>query len=233
MMIKVNVVEDNQFLLDDIIYSLNTRGFDCGGAVNAKSFDCLMLSKQPDIVILDITLPDESGLSIARRLRDSHKTKNIGIVFLTARGSLNDRIEGLELADSYQVKPIDYGELAAVITSVYRRLPTNGSFLENLVWQLHEKTLELHSPLGEILGVSYREYIVLQELCQSTTGPVSAKQIIEAWNENWLTYEKNRLELLLSRLRSKIKGLSNDKANPIRSIRNQGYNLMIVIEIKS
>jgi len=230
-MLKVCIVEDNQHLLEDIVYSLNTQGFDCYGAADAKSFNSLMLNKQPDMLVLDINLPDESGFSIAQRLRDNPKTKNMGIIFLTARGGLDDRVIGLELADSYQVKPVDYRELAAVINSVYRRLPASAHLGGEQVWQLYEKTLELRSPVGAVLGISYREFIVLRELSQGAISPVSAQHIVEAWDENWLSYEKNRLELLLSRLRSKIKAVSHYRDNPIRAMRNQGYKLMIPIEL--
>ena len=72
---------------------------------------------------------------------------------------------------------------------------------------------------------------MLRKLAQQHAGPLSAKQIIEAWDEDWLTFEKNRLELLLSRLRTKIKNINDIKLNPIRAIRNQGYQLMIPLEI--
>jgi DNA-binding response OmpR family regulator len=82
-----------------------------------------------------------------------------------------------------------------------------------------------------VLSLSHREFILLRELAQSSNAPVSAKQIIEAWGENWLHYEKNRLELSLSRLRRKIKNISDDSLNPVRAIRNQGYHLMIPIQV--
>lgn len=229
-MIKVFIVEEAPYLLDDMVSYLNHQGFDCSGGSDAKSVDNLISKNLPDIVVLDWRLSDDEGLLIAQQLRNDARTNQIGIIFLTSRGRLDDRVIGLKFVDSYHIKPIDLRELAAVISSIYRRLSTN-SFTPELVWQLHEKTLELYSPDGVALTISYREFIILRELALSPTNPVSAQQIVETWGENWLTYEKNRLELLLSRLRAKIKLIHNDKSNPIRAMRNQGYHLMIPIEL--
>jgi len=230
-MIKVFVVEDNDYLLEDIVHSLKLQGYDCYGATDALTFDELLAREVPDLVILDWNLPGEDGLSIAERLHANDKTNHVGIIFLTARGSLEDRIAGLELADAYLTKPIDYQELGSIITSINRRLaPNNESSVES-VWKINEKTLELNTPQNKILSLSYREYIALYKLAESPGIPVSAQKIVEAWGENWLRFEKNRLELLLSRLRRKIKDNSNIKLNPIRSVRNEGYHLMIPIEI--
>lgn len=231
-MIKVYVVEDNPHLLDDAVSCLSSLGFDCYGASDARKLSVLITAQLPDVVVLDRILPGEDGLTISKRLRDGDKTSHVGIVFLTACGDLDERIEGLEFADSYLVKPIDYRELAAVITSIHRRSLSVDSFSEQKNWRLHEKTLELSSPFGGVIAISYREYVVLRELSQSLVEPVSAQHIVETWGEDWLTYEKNRLELLLSRLRVKIKSIDSGNINPIRSIRNQGYHLMIAIDLQ-
>jgi len=231
-MTRVYVVEDNPNLLDDCLLYLNTQEFECYGAVDGKGLDILLEQQLPDVIVLDWVLPGETGLAIAERLRADSKTSNVGIIFLTGYSHIDNRIAGLEFADSYHVKPIDYRELAAVITSIQRRT-TNSSPLstKSLSWQLHEKTLTLQSPYGKNLRLSHREYIMLHKLALQHAGPLSAKQIIEAWDEDWLTFEKNRLELLLSRLRTKIKAINDVKLNPIRAIRNQGYQLMIPLEI--
>ncbi len=233
-MIKVYIVEDQRYLLEDIVYCLNKQGYDCEGAVNASYFYKLINKQLPDVVILDWMLPDEDGLAIASELRGDSKTKNIGIIFLTARSNIDDRIMGLEVADSYQVKPIDYRELGAIINSVYRRSSVEIEAPDQPSWKLYEATLELHSPLGQIVYLSHRELVVLCELSRSAAAnkPIAAQEIVELWNENWITYEKNRLELCLSRLRKKIKSISSSNINPIRAVRHEGYILIIKVEIE-
>jgi len=227
----VYIVEDNLHLLEDTLLYLKSLGISCSGAASANELHTLMLEKLPDILILDWGLPNEDGLSIAQRLRTNEHTQNIGIIFLTARSRLDDRITGLEFADSYHTKPIDYQELKAVINSLYRRISNNINTTIESEWQLHRQKLELHSPTGKILTLSYREFITLQILAQNKNTTISAKKIIEAWGEDWFLFERNRMELLLSRLRSKIKTIGNIQSNPIRSVRNQGYQLSIPIKI--
>jgi len=230
-MIRIYIAEDNTHLLEDSILCLTAQGFDCHGAPDAHSFNALISERIPDVVVLDWMLPDETGLAIAQKLRTDERTKEIGIIFLTARSDISDRISGLEFADAYHVKPIDYGELGAVINSVYRRSNTINSHKTKSTWQLHKTTLALHSPDNEILDLSHREFALLRELAHSPKTPVSAKQIIETWGEDWMLFEKNRLELLLSRLRTKMKNMSDDALNPIRAIRHEGYQLMIAIQV--
>jgi len=230
-MMRIYIVEDSPYLLEDSILCLNAQGFDCYGAPDARSFTALISERLPDVVILDWMLPDESGLSIAKKLRENEQTKKIGIAFLTARSDIGDRITGLAFADAYHVKPIDYQELGAVITSIYRRTATTEPISTEPLWRLDTKRLTLKSPTNKTLILSHREFILLRQLAQTPNIPVSAKQIIESWGENWMIFEKNRLELLLSRLRGKIKAMSEDTLNPVRAIRNHGYQLVIKVQI--
>ncbi len=230
-MIRVYIVEDNAQLLEDATLCLNAQGFDCYGAPDGQSFNDLISKQLPDIAVLDWMLPDETGLVISQRLRNNEQTNKIGIIFLTSRSDIGARISGLEFADAYHVKPIDYLELGAVIKSVYRRIEITKSSATKPTWRLDAGNLILHSPAGQSLNLSHREFILLRELANSPNSPVSAKLIIESWGEEWINFEKNRLELLLSRLRTKMKNISDDSLSPIRAIRNQGYHLMIPIQV--
>jgi len=230
-MIRIYIVEDNAQLLEDATLCLNAQGFDCYGASDGQSFNTLISERLPDIAVLDWVLPDETGLVISQRLRNNEQTNKIGIIFLTARSDIGARISGLEFADAYHVKPIDYLELGAVIKSIYRRMEIINSSATKPTWHLDTGNLILHSPEGQSLNLSHREFILLRALANSPNTPVSTKLIIESWGEEWINFEKNRLELLLSRLRTKIKNISDDSLNPIRAIRHQGYHLMIPIQV--
>jgi len=231
-MIKVYIVEDRGHLLDDIVYSLKVQGHDCRGVHNVQQLEALIEQELPDIVILDWTLSGDDGLSIARKLRQNKITKQIGIIFLTARSSLHERLIALELVDSYQVKPVDYRELGAIIASIYRRLGVSeAQHIPEISWRLHENSHELHAPSGPVLKLSFREYQLIAKLAENKLPTVSSQTIVELWGEEWAGYKKNRLELILSRLRKKIMAIDPLISNPIQAVRNLGYSLQIPIKV--
>lgn len=115
------MVDDEEDLREPIAAYLNEQGMEVGEAGGGADLDALLLRRVPALVVLDVTMPDEDGFSIARRLRA--KYDNIGIVMLTARRDVIDRVVGLELgADDYIMKPFEPRELLARIRSVLRRL---------------------------------------------------------------------------------------------------------------
>jgi two-component system LytT family response regulator len=115
------VVDDEEDLREPIAAYLREQGIDVDEASGGGALDRLLARRIPALVVLDVTMPDEDGFSIARRLRANHG--NIGIVMLTARRDVIDRVVGLELgADDYIMKPFEPRELLARIRSVLRRL---------------------------------------------------------------------------------------------------------------
>jgi len=115
------MVDDEEDLREPIAAYLREQGVEVGEAGGGAELDTLLLRRVPALVVLDVTMPDEDGFSIARRLRA--KYDNIGIVMLTARRDVIDRVVGLELgADDYIMKPFEPRELLARIRSVLRRL---------------------------------------------------------------------------------------------------------------
>ena len=226
-MISVILVEDHDGLREDVVLGLSAEGLQAQGVADGVAFDLLFRSAAPDVVVIDRMLPGEDGLSIARRIRSATTTKTTGIVFLSSLGSLDERIEGLGLADAYMVKPADMRELAAVISSVFRRLNPVEKGRNPGLWRILPHRLELISPQGRSTEISFNEMQILALLAEADGMPVSARRLVEAIGENWLQYEKNRLELILSRLRQKIRKVENVSANPIKSVRNEGYLLTI------
>lgn len=115
------MVDDEEDLREPIAAYLREQGVEVGEAGGGTDLDALLLRRVPALVVLDVTMPDEDGFSIARRLRARYD--NIGIVMLTARRDVIDRVVGLELgADDYIMKPFEPRELLARIRSVLRRL---------------------------------------------------------------------------------------------------------------
>src|SRR3546814_313596 len=116
----VYLVDDDDDLREELLLGLSRLGLNVHGFDSATSLYRAYAAKPPDIVILDIGLDGEDGLSIAAHLRASH---SVGIIMATARSSIDDRIDGLRTgADAYLVKPIDVLELAATVVALNERL---------------------------------------------------------------------------------------------------------------
>lgn len=115
----VVVVDDEADLREPVVDYLNAEGLSCLGAASGAELDALMAERRVSLVVLDINMPQEDGLSIGRRLRAAG---GVGLIFLTAKRDLIDRVAGLELgADDYVTKPFEPRELLARIRSVLRR----------------------------------------------------------------------------------------------------------------
>lgn len=218
-MIRIAVVEDNQDLLDDVLFNLERVGYRVEGYPHAAAFDANMERFSPHVVVLDIGLPDEDGLSIAARLRQRHP--NLGIVMLTARTTLNDRITGhRQGADNYLCKPVAMEELIAVIEARTRGpLP---EMAPSRHWQFDTSQLCLNTPDNQSITLTSAEAVLIRLLASSSGQQAHRADIVEALGADYLTYDPRRLEAIVSRLRRKIAGCLPD-ANPLRAMRNQGY----------
>ncbi|WP_421848177.1 response regulator transcription factor [Marinomonas sp.] len=226
-MARIYFVEDNEYLLSDGLLWLKSEGYDAKGVSSAEEFYALMSEQKPDLVLLDWNLPEEDGLSIANKLKNTPETHDILIIFVTSRNTINDKLSGLDRADAYLTKPFDYRELLAMIRALLRRTAIHRSQLGNPVLAYVPSQKNIRMPNGEEIDITEKENIILQVLLSNPNDIVSHKLIAEALNEPMSFYEKNRTEALVSRLRNKLK---TGEDNPIRSFRNKGYQLMIKIE---
>jgi DNA-binding response OmpR family regulator len=169
--------------------------------------------------VLDLGLPLEDGLFIARRLRQQQPV--LGIVMLTARGSLDDRLAGLEEgADAYLVKPVDMRELVGTLHSVLRRLTVVAPPSE--AWLLYPDTLSIGSPSGELVALTATEMNLLKCLAEAAPDPVSRETLAAAMGHPEPDFDYRRLEVAFSRLRKKI-DTTLAVESPIRSARGRGY----------
>lgn len=119
----IYLVEDDNNIRELVVYTLNSTGMDTVGFEKPTLFWQAMEQAMPDLILLDIMLPEEDGLSILKKLRASEKNKNIPIMMLTAKGSEYDKVIGLDLgADDYMPKPFGMMELIARIKALLRRI---------------------------------------------------------------------------------------------------------------
>jgi len=227
-MTRIYFVEDNPILLNNGLLWLNNEGYDAHGASSYEELVTLMSVQRPDLVLLDWNLPGKGGLFIANKLRNDPETKNLCIIFVTARNSINDKVSGLEKADAYITKPFDYRELLATIRALLRRTTIHSISSDENTWLHFTQQRILRRPDGHELDITEKENIIIQLFVQNAGKIVSHELISQALNENPVTYDKNRTEALLSRLRNKLK---TDNKNPIRSFRNKGYQLMTNVKI--
>lgn len=225
---KIILIEDDADLRHSLVDCMAMTGFSVSAADSALQFYRLVAEDAFNVAIIDIGLPDEDGLSLARFLRQ-HRP-GTGIIMLTARGSVSDRVVGFDTgADVYLVKPVDYEELEAAIRSVLRRLngarhPAAGLMADDSAarWIFHRDSLSLTAPDGSTMGLSNREARLLITLIDSGDDIVSRSRLLGDLDYPDTEAGHRSLSAVFVRLRAKVEhatGLSL----PIQTIRGQGY----------
>lgn len=238
----VLIVEDHAGLREDLILQLNMLGFSARGASSGAEMQEAIAHALPHLIVMDIGLPDTDGFTLVRSLA-THPS--IGVVFLTARRDLEDRLRGLEEGgDAYLVKPVDIRELASTLRAVDRRIAhlrepateqatpavpaiENGTEHEN--WILAPGGWHLQKGSSPAITLSASERTFMQRLTQQVGTPVSREEIARSLALNPNEIDFHRIEMLVSRLRSKVKETTKHVL-PIKAVRGQGYLLLETIE---
>jgi two-component system, OmpR family, response regulator RegX3 len=228
---KILLVEDERAIIDPLTEALDREGFDASVATSAREAMPAARSSDPDLVLLDIGLPDGSGLDVCRELRRESETP---VIMLTARGSEADRVAGLELgADDYVVKPFSAREVVARIRAVLRRARTDRPDGDgpiaigelNLDPARHEVR---HA--GEALELSRKEFELLRVLMEDAGSVITREALIEdVWDMNWFGSTKT-LDVHISGLRRK---LGDDPKEPryIHTVRGVGFRFSAPDEV--
>ena len=228
-MIRIGLIEDNTEYRDNLAFFLRREGFDIAFECDGHEIDQTLAQHPCDLILLDLGLPDEDGLAIARRLRTQQPT--LGIVMLTARGSLDDRVSGMrEGADAYLVKPVDFRELMAVLKSLLRRLDIGAKSVENPgktpvekppVWQLRPAQLQLVPPESPPIKLTGREAKLLGHMVRAYPHPVSRQVLVDTSEAVVTSLDFRHIEVALSRLRKKIEDATGQSL--ILALRSEGY----------
>lgn len=220
----IALVEDNESLRTELMFHLTCAGHTVTGLADGAALDLHLASQPCRLVVLDLGLPGEDGLSICERLRRDRP--ELGIVMLTARGMAHDRLAGLQGgADAYLIKPAPAEELLAVITNLLRRLDAAVSTPAAPAWRFNQRKLTLTAPNGEILTLTHAEGLLLQTLQRNAPAPASRRQLVEALGGNYLDFAEHRLEVAISRLRRKL-AQASPESEAIRAARGVGYLLV-------
>jgi len=219
------VVEDEPAIADTIQYALESEGFRCLRLETGTEV-VEVLDRQPvALVVLDIGLPDVSGIEVCRRIRQRH---DVPVIFLTARGGEVDRVVGLELgADDYVIKPFSPRELAARAKAVLRRArPANSapqSPAPGAAFKLDEERRQI-TYFGRPLELSRYEYKLLGVLLKRPGRVYSRDELLElVWDAPEASLDRT-VDAHVKNLRAKLRDIRPD-VDPIATHRGMGYSL--------
>lgn len=229
---NVIVIEDNDNLRQATVAMLVRHGHWASGLVCAEDLADVQLTPQPDLFVVDLNLPGEDGLSLARRLRAAQPL--VGIIMVTARTLLGDRLAGYSSgADIYLPKPVDPAELLAAVESLGRRLrhsaQAGAPADPQTPWRLAPASRLLTGPAGEV-PLSESEVIILVGLCSAQSGRLEYAQIMGLLDEDPQTYSQAALEVRIVRLRQKLQR-AGARTGAISSVRGVGYRLTVPLTV--
>lgn len=218
----IYLVEDDDNIRKLVCYALEKEGHPVRGFALPGEFWEAVKKETPQLVLLDIMLPEEDGLSILSRLQADEKRKDIPVIMLTAKGSEFDKVTGLDMgADDYIAKPFGMTELISRVRAVLRRYEKTKKTKEYKVGELYvnpEKHIIQVS--GEDIALSFKEYSLLLVLLEAE-GNVVPRDILlnRVWGE---FYEESRtLDVHIRKLRVKL-GIAGGL---IKTVKNIGYKL--------
>lgn len=225
--VRVLVCDDELDVREMLQEYLRKRGFEVLSAPNAEQMRIMLASGNVDLVLMDINMPGEDGLSALRTMRQEDSTP---VIMLTAAGETVDRIVGLELgADDYLGKPVDLRELEARIKAVLRRKP-NGVVAETEKtgsakfgsYVLDIDAAKLVNEDGQEVPLTAMEFNLLKLFAQNKGRVLNRDQILEqAHDRSWDPFDRS-IDIRISRLRRKIE-THPDKPSVIRTVRGIGY----------
>jgi DNA-binding response OmpR family regulator len=220
---KIALIEDDADLYSLVKYNLEKEGFSVIGAQTGRGVLELFRRERPDLILLDIMLPDSDGLEICKSIRQHPELAHIPVIFLTARASETDRIVGLELgANDYIVKPFFVRELIARIKIQFRGQTNATRVLKAASLELDRSRCEARLD-GSALTLTATEFRLLEFLMSRPGVVFSREQLLDAvWGHDRAVTDRT-VDVYILRLRQKIE---SDPANPlfIRSVRGFGYS---------
>jgi DNA-binding response OmpR family regulator len=227
------VVDDEPEIVEILVEYFSGQGFDVLSAGNAGQARAILESHAPKLAILDIRMPGEDGLSLARWIRETRK--DMGIIMLTTAADVVDRIIGLEMgADDYMPKPFEPRELLARVKSVLRRLaerqaagdpaaasPVPGRFPFGLC-ELDLATRTLLDKEGKTVPLTAMEFDLLKVFAENAGRVLNRDQLMElAHHRGWEVFDRS-IDLRIMRLRRKIEP-DPEKPEVIKTVRGVGY----------
>ncbi len=221
----IYIVEDDENIRELVIYTLKTTGFTAKGFEDGKAFREALKTCLPELVLMDIMLPGEDGISLLKRMKETGRTQDIPVIMLTAKGAEYDKVKGLDTgADDYVAKPFGMMELVSRIKAVLRRMErapkVPAGMLENanIVMDVrkHEVTVG-----GEPVTLTLKEYELLKCLLGNQNVVLTRDKLLEdIWGYDF-DGETRTVDVHVRTLRQKL-GAAGGR---IETVRGVGYRV--------
>lgn len=218
-MALIYAVEDDKNILEIEMFALKNSGYQVDGFECARDFYKKLDEKLPDLILLDVMLPDEDGLEIVGKLKRRPDAKKVPIIMVTAKTTEIDKVKGLDMgADDYLTKPFGVMELIARVKAILRRTMDNEKFLSlGDVFLDDEKHMVYVK--GQPCSLTFKEYELLKLLLHNAGVVVTREIILErVWGIDF-EGESRTLDMHIRTLRQKL----GDAGSMIRTVRNVGY----------
>ena len=222
---KILIVEDDAGISDFVIPELEHEGYTTCLAVTGREALEKFESEKPDLILLDIMLPELNGLEVLRRIR---AVSSVPVILETARGETIDKINGLNLgADDYIPKPFEIEELLARINALFRRISYNQPKEACLTYKsltLNLDRMSFSFEGGEEVQLSKTEFLMLRLFVENQGKVLSRSQVIdEVWGKGHFI-DENTVDVYVGYLRSKISDFTKD--GYIKTVRGAGYMIV-------
>lgn len=230
---RVLVVEDDDFMRELMTIGLEQEGYKVTSAATAHEFRAVLPSVQPDLILLDLVLPDGDGLGL---MKEARALSDVPVIIVSGKNELTDKIIGLELgADDYVGKPVDVKEISARIKAQLRRyqsmkkeeasaLPRK-SEAERLSfggWILDRPQMQVFDSKGVSVNLTVKEFRLVEALVLSANRVLTREQLLDRARDEEHNVTDRAIDVQILRIRRKL----HDKAGPgeiIRAIRGAGY----------
>lgn len=221
-MALIYVVEDDKNIQEIESFALSNAGYHAEGFDTAEAFWTAVKRRLPDLILLDVMLPDEDGLSIVKKLRSDRETVLIPVIMVTAKTAEIDKVKGLDIgADDYMTKPFGVMELISRVKAMLRRSakPEEKERMLKLGSVALDREKRAVYVNGKPCELTYKEYELLK-LLLANAGIVMTREVIldRVWGTDF-EGESRTLDMHIRTLRQKL----GETGNIIRTVRNVGY----------
>ena len=225
--LNIIVVEDHDELREVTVAALCGMGHSARGVDCAEALDDELAAFHADLLVLDLNLPGEDGISLARRIRAAEP--DIGIIMVTARDQVREKMRGYQSgADIYLTKPTSPEELGAAIQALSRRIQPAAPAAERIT--LNPVTLQLRGPQA-VVDLSDQECALLVAFAKAAERRLETWQMLELSGKPAEEFNKHALDAQLVRLRKKLEQ-AGAAAPTLKAIRGSGHQLCVAIEIR-